>query len=85
MQATHRRVIIQRSTTQSTTVSGIILGDAAPEQIWAMIINTGPEVVSDISAGQQVIVDWSTAVPFDHDNQSYYIIDERNILGVQTP
>jgi co-chaperonin GroES (HSP10) len=85
MQATHRRVIIQRSTHSPVTHSGIILGEARPDQIWATIINTGPEVISDIQSGQQVIVDWSTAVPFEYQSTQYYIIDERNIIGVQTP
>ena len=81
MKAIRRQVILQAVEQEKTTAGGIIVQGGTDEQTPATVISCGHEV-TEVQAGDRVMIDWRHALPFKYDNQQYYRIAESNIIAV---
>ena len=81
MRAIKQQVIIQSVEQENTTASGIVLQGSTGEQTQGKVISCGDQV-TDVVAGDRVLVDWRHARPFKHNDQQYYSVDVANILAV---
>jgi co-chaperonin GroES (HSP10) len=80
MNATQRRVIFEEVTPERVTAGGIVLQSTSDQRTHGRIVSIGPRVEEAIQVGDVIIVDWSKTVPLGRN--SYFVIDERNIMGV---
>jgi co-chaperonin GroES (HSP10) len=81
MKAIRRQVILQATPVENTTASGIVVQGGTDEQTPATVISCGHEV-TEVRAGDRVMIDWRHAVPFNYNNQQYFRILESNIIAV---
>jgi chaperonin GroES len=82
LRAVKDRVIIKRTEEQKVSAGGIVLQRDISEQIFAHVISVGPAVKEKILVGDQLLVDWRTAGTMKHENATYYVVAEENILAV---
>ncbi len=81
LKATGTRLVIERMAGSKATQSGIIL-QSEQERPRARVLSVGPQVKEDIAVGDVLIVDWSKCGVFEHENQTYHLVDESTVLAV---
>lgn len=81
LKATGTRLVIQRIQGSKSTAGGIIL-QSEQERPNARVLSIGPQVKEDLSVGDVIVVDWSKCGVFEHENQTYHLVDESTILAV---
>lgn len=82
--AIKKTVIIEAIQKENTTESGLILKGPDPAPTEARILSVGPKVDCGLVVGDRVIVDWSRVGKMNHDDKTYYVTDQSNIIGVFT-
>jgi co-chaperonin GroES (HSP10) len=76
------RVLVQLIEKKKVTDSGIILTSADPmEANHARVVAVGDEV-TDVVAGDDVLIDWNKAIKTRVDLDDYYITLQENIILV---
>lgn len=84
MKAIRKQVILQAEEQATETASGIIVKGHTDEQTPATVISCGHEV-TEVRAGDRVMIDWRHAQPFKFEGQQYFKIAEANIIAVYGP
>ena len=74
-------MVIERVAGSKSTAGGIIL-QTEQQRPNARVLSVGPQVKEDISSGDIIVVDWSKCGHFEHENQTYYLVDESTVLAV---
>lgn len=82
LRAIKDRVIVKRSEEQRTTASGIVLQRDISEQVFAIALDIGPEVKSDIQVGDQLVVDWRQVAVMPFEGNKFYLVAEQDILAI---
>lgn len=82
LRALKDRVIVKRSEEQKMTASGIVLQRDMSEQVFAIALDIGPDVKSDLQVGDQLVVNWSKVGVMTHDGVKFYVVAEDDILAV---
>jgi len=81
LKAVGTTMIIERVAGSKTTQGGIIL-QSEQQRPHARVLSVGPQVREDIALGDMLIVDWSKCGRFEHENTTYYLVDETTVLAV---
>lgn len=81
IQAIRKQVIVQLIEQTTTTASGIVIQGDTGAQTYAKVVSVGHEV-TEVSVGDQVLVDWRQVKTFKFDNQQYYTVAESMIIAV---
>lgn len=81
LKAVGTTMVIERVAGSKTTLGGIIL-QSEQERPHARVLSVGPQVREHIVEGDVLIVDWSKCGRFEHDNTTYYLVDETTVLAV---
>lgn len=82
LKAIKNRVIVKRSEEQKVSAGGIVLQRDISEQVFAVIVDVGPEVQTELKAGDQLVIDWRQVGVMPHEGQTYYVVTEDNILAI---
>ena len=81
LKATGTRLVIERIAGNKSTAGGIIL-HSEQERPHARVLSVGPQVKEDIAVGDILVVDWSKCGVFEHERQTYHLVDESTVLAV---
>lgn len=81
MKAIRKQVILQAVEASTTTTSGIVIQGETGAQTYARVVSCGHEV-SEVRAGDQVLVDWRQVRAFKFEGEQYYSVAEANIIAV---
>jgi co-chaperonin GroES (HSP10) len=79
-----KQVVVKQIPVTLTTTSGIILSsDTSGNAEWVEIVSCGDQVGSDLTSGQNVIIDWKHAREVKYLNNTYYVVPEQHIMLVK--
>jgi len=85
IRAIRTRVIITRPEQQNVSAGGIVLTtaqeDANPR---AVVHDIGPDVAIDIGIGDRVVVDWQFVSQMTYQGERFYVVDQANVVAVET-
>lgn len=81
MKAIRKQVILQTIQAETTTASGIVIQGETGAQTYARVISCGHEV-TEVQAGDQVLVDWRQVRAFKFEGEQYYSVAESMIIAV---
>lgn len=75
-----KNIIVQIIEKEKVTNSGIILKSADPAEVSkATVLKVGADVTL-IEEGQTILPNWNAAKPVKFDNESYYIVNEDDVV-----
>lgn len=75
-----KNIIVQVIEKEKVTSGGIILKSADPAEVSkATVIHIGPDVTL-IEEGQLILPNWNAAKPVKFDNESYFIVNEDDVI-----
>jgi co-chaperonin GroES (HSP10) len=76
------KVILELIEKDTVTTGGIILAKADPtEANRGRVVAVGSDV-TDVEVGQEVLPNWNAAQKTKHENETFYIIEEEQIVLV---
>ena len=84
LQAIKRTVIVEVVEDTNTTESGIVIQGAQERNPTALVVSVGPQTDCGVVVGNRVVVDWGRVGRINHNDKTYYVTDQSNILGVFT-
>lgn len=82
LKALKDRVIVKRSEEQKVSAGGIVLQRDMSEQVFAIALDIGPDIKSDLQVGDQLVVDWNRVGVITLDGNKYFVVKEDDILAV---
>ena len=82
IQAVGNRVIVQPDTPKTTTESGIILTEIAPEIPNKGIVLSVGNKVEDVKEGDYIIYDPLPVTSISHKDTEYFILYESRIIAI---
>ncbi len=75
-------VIVQIIEKEKITSGGIILRTADPEEVSkGLVLKVGPDV-TEVVEGDIILPNWNAARETKYEDETYYIIDQDEIVGV---
>jgi co-chaperonin GroES (HSP10) len=84
LEAIKRTVILEAIQKEAATESGLILQGQDNSPTEARVVSVGPKVDCGLVVGDRVIVDWNRVGKMNHNDKTYYVTDQSNIVGVFT-
>jgi co-chaperonin GroES (HSP10) len=82
LQAIKRTVIVEVVEDSNTTASGIVLQGTQERNPTAQIVSVGPQCDCGLEVGDCVVLDWNRVGKMNHNNKTYYVTDQSNVLAV---
>lgn len=78
------RIVCVKSEKKQTTESGIFIASGVDdtEAQWTKVTFVGPDVKSDIEVGDEVVPMWNTVGVVRHMGETFYVVDEANIVAI---
>ena len=74
-------VILEMIEQENTTASGLIIKGATEQQTEGRIVSVGA-TVTDMVAGDRVLVDWNRVIKIKHEDKTYFATKEVNVIAV---
>lgn len=81
LRATGSRLLITKIEPEKVSEAGLILR-STDEHPQARIVDVGPKVDVSVVIGQRCIVDWARVGHIKYEDQSYYIVEQSNVMAV---
>lgn len=82
LQALKKTVILEAIERENTSAGGLILQGADDRQTEGRILSVGPKSDCGLKVGDRVLVDWTRVGKMSHDDKTYYVTDQSNIMAV---
>ena len=74
------RVVAQKDQPETTTKSGILLGEAKEAPAYAVVVSVGPDDIS-IKPGDKIVYKNYSTTDVKLDNTDYIIVKEEDVLA----